>query len=321
MPIDSRSLHFARESGRFAELRKPPQFLMYQSQREYEFTNNLRLITYCRDFFGDRAEASKESFITMKRIAILVSLVGCVAAANAVAFDNAADSAYSSGWANGSGGGVGLGAWSLSASTSNPSNAGFFIGSSLGNAGGGAGSAPGVDTSSKAWAMYANSGNSTNAARSFGALGAGGSFKLGMDNGWIDNNGEVGYSLTGTGGSIEFGFRGGSPNYYFKINGGPAIDTGIGFTGGGLNTIVSVGASTVTFTANRLGSGGGASTYTTTFGMTGNFFVVNLFNRNAGPNSERNAYFNNIETVVPEPATMAALGLGLAAVARRRKSK
>ena len=251
--------------------------------------------------------------------------------AAAVASDNASDSAYNSGWSNGSNGGSGFGAWQLSDNLNNPSKGGFFIGSSQGN-----GSNDGnIDTSgSKSWAFYANSGDVTNAVRTFisggingqSTLGSGETFSLALDNGYIDTGGAVGFGLQNSSGAnrIEFFFLGGDLSYSIKI-GATTLSTGIGFTSAGLSlqftqnsgtgwsmAITPNGGLTSTFTDASAGSAALAA---------GDISQVRVFDYAPGGGGGAKDAFVNSMQVVPEPSSIALLLCGFAggALALRRK--
>ena len=109
--------------------------------------------------------------------------------------DNAVDPAYSSGWATATMAERGFGPWTLTGSAVlGGSSNGFFIGSSTNNA---AGASPGIDVNGKSWGIYANNGNFTAAYRSFanGPLQVGQSFKIDIDNGFINSNQTVGLTI------------------------------------------------------------------------------------------------------------------------------
>src|SRR5437879_8433719 len=109
------------------------------------------------------------------------------------AFDQASNSPYEPGgtWTNGQNGGFGFGAWVLSPS-SNTANAGFFMGSSSGNAGGSSGN---IDTAGVSWGMFANSGQTASAVRPLtgGSLLVGQKITLSIDNGFLDTGSVEGF--------------------------------------------------------------------------------------------------------------------------------
>ena len=214
-----------------------------------------------------------------------------------LAFDGASDSTYASGWSNGANGGDGFGAWSFS--TGATGNGGQFAGTSQNN-----GATNGnIDTTGRAWGLWANGGGSINAIRPFGfTLQAGDSFAADVDTGYIDAGGQVGFMLTGFGdprssSQISFLFRGGGTN--FVINAGKyywtmETNTGVAFTSKGVHVVVTLGelgAFTCAITPN-----GGVTTVVKCIDPAGagGLDHVELFNSNAGSGSSHDAFFNNL---------------------------
>lgn len=233
--------------------------------------------------------------------------------------DNASNSAYTDGWQTGDNGGSGFGAWTLSGGTS----AGLLIGNSKNNGDGDGNNDGDINsTGDKAWGLYANSGQTASAVRSFNsALSVGQSFSLQMDNGWIENGGTVGFGLQNASGDnrFEFFFVGGASKYQRNDAGG-VQNTTLDFTDGGLTIVfqlTGVNSYTATVTA-RYDSG---TTQTDTFSGTllnsGSIERLRLFNANAGPNSQRDAFFNNI--AVPEPSFLTLLALSGMLLRRRTR--
>ncbi|MEZ4762494.1 MAG: hypothetical protein R3C26_04595 [Calditrichia bacterium] len=135
----------------------------------------------------------------------------------AQAADDASDSVYDSGWNNTSNGGTGFGAWVLSTTGA----AGHFRDSSTNNGFGDGNSDGDINTSGRAWGMYANSGGLSEAIRPFStALVAGQKFSISMDNGDVQSgsNQTVGFGLQNSSGEnlFEFYFRGGAIYYDFN---------------------------------------------------------------------------------------------------------
>ncbi|HMP83564.1 MAG TPA: cadherin-like domain-containing protein, partial [Verrucomicrobiota bacterium] len=180
--------------------------------------------------------------------------------------------------------------------TSNTGQRGFFIGDSTGNAGG----SSGINTSGKAWGLYANSGQVASAVRNFGgAMDVGSTFQIDMDNGWIESGGTVGFGLQNSSGEnvLEFYFANGQSSYTISA-GSVSPAPSIGFTGDGLRIKITLTSATTysatvetpvggttygPFTGSLLSPGGGQS-----------ITRLRLFNANAGTDAERNAYFNSI---------------------------
>jgi autotransporter-associated beta strand protein len=176
-------------------------------------------------------------------------------------------------------------------------NGGFFIGDSANN---GSGSSGNINTSGKAWGMYANGGNTVSAVRSFtgAGLAVGQTFQIDMDNGFIDNGSTVGFGLQNSSGQNvwEFFFVGGGSSY--TVNAGSVTPTpSIPFTADGLRialTLTAAGTYSVTITTPV---GGSSSTFTGSLLSPGGGQTITqlrLFNANAGNGSANDAYFNGI---------------------------
>lgn len=205
-------------------------------------------------------------------------------------------------------GAPGADGWSVTLTSGNGSENGEFNGDSAGNGGGSVAGA-----GATAWALYANSGQTASATYSLlgGALSIGQTLTLDFDNGWVDNGGEVGVRvLSGSTEGLKFSFTGGNANY--MLDNGSITDTGFPFTADGLDINFTLTAS------GQYSIDGGAFTGTLNNALT-SIDRIEVFNMNAGGGDERNVFFNNM-TVVPEPSSVALLGLGgLAMILRRRK--
>jgi hypothetical protein len=237
-----------------------------------------------------------------------------------IASDNAANGAYNDGWQTGDNGNnltnpapnpPGFGAWTLA---QNGGTTFFFVSSSSGN--GANNNSGNIDTASKSWGMAAGDGRTGTATRGFtSSLNVGDTFRVSMDNGFIDTNGVVGFALrSGTTDRFNFSFTGGQSDY--KLNG---MSTGVAYTTGGLDLAVTitdtgysasiqrrVDSSPVLINGSLLGSG-----------------AVNQFhgyNNNAGYNNN-NLYFNSMSiTAVPEPGTILG-GLALIGLVGLREGR
>ncbi|MBC7809363.1 MAG: hypothetical protein H7145_24780 [Akkermansiaceae bacterium] len=129
-----------------------------------------------------------------------------------VASDNASDAVYNDGWQTGDNGGFGFGAWTLSTAGG---NAGFFIGTSKGNGGGGSN---GIDTAGESFGLFANSNDNPSALASRpinSAVVVGGTVSFGFDNGFVDGGRAPQFLLADGGGvaRLTFQFVGGGNNY------------------------------------------------------------------------------------------------------------
>lgn len=259
--------------------------------------------------------------------AIVVMAPGMPASAALIASDNAADTVYNPDWDNGDNGGSGWGGgWVLSTSNGNPSNAGHFVfdstanadGADNGNVGGASGDGD-INTSSKAWGLYGNSGQTSNAVRPFsGSLNVGQGFNIDMDNGYLDGGATVGFGLQDSSGNnrLEVFFAGGNANY--TVFGSAAQDSLIGYTDEGLD-IDFLLTGTDSYSVKLTRKDGTTNTLTGTLGGTSGSGVsqVRLFNFNAGGAGSNNLYFNSI-AVTPEPASLGVLALAGIAMLRRR---
>jgi len=263
----------------------------------------------------------RNAFVSRQAIAVALSVL-LAPAVLGQAVDTASDAAYSGGWSNGSNGGTGFQPWILNPPVNGSS--GFFVFNSNNNGGGGG---PGINTPTNvAWGTYGNSGNNAAATRPFVAsLAVGQTFGASIDNGFIDPGSSVGFSLADSSGTPRFTFRfvGGATNY--EAIGASPIDTGIGFTDGGLRTAIDLtGPDTFLFTVTRLADN---QTFQTagTLGGTGGAAIDRFiaFNNNAGFNSSNDTYFNSISIQpVPEPATVLLIcGMATSAYAVRRRFK
>ncbi|MBL7794813.1 MAG: T9SS type A sorting domain-containing protein [Saprospiraceae bacterium] len=219
---------------------------------------------------------------------------------------------YDNGWTSGDDDGDGFGAWTLS--NSGP-NTGYFVFTSTSNGDGNNNGDNDIDTGGRAWGMYANSGNVSNAVRPFDTpLTPGSTFAIDMDNGWIESGGTVGFGLRDALGNnrMEFYFRAGQANYKVNDNAGET-DTGLGFTDEGLNIeFTLLTATTYELVVTRLT--GGSYTHNGTLMNPGGgqpIAQVRLFNANAGFDSPRNAYFNSMEVCVPvDPCSITGITAG-----------
>lgn len=252
--------------------------------------------------------------------------------AASIGTDNAANAPYADGFQPGDNGGSGFGVWTL-APSSNSGNAGFFIYTSTQNGNGDSNNDGDIDSSSKAWGLYANSGQSAVATRAFTGLplALGQTFSIDLDTGYIDNGSRVGVALLDSTGdaAFEFYFRGGRSFYTYSDGLGSEHSTAIGFTDEGLHLTFSLGQFN-TYTATitpRDGSAGTSFIGSLTSANYGDISGLRLFNENAGPDAPRDAYFNNLSiTGTPAPAPVplpaAAIGalplLALTALRRRR---
>lgn len=238
---------------------------------------------------------------------ILFTQMLAITARGAIVTDSAADTAYNGGWTQGSAGGSGWASgWALNYYGA---NCGFFTGSSAGNGG-----TENIDTSSRAWGMFANSSATSEAIRQFSnPLGINQVITLRMDNGLVDTGGTVGFGLRNSSGQnrFEIFFIGGNSFYTVQDFEG-SHTTEIGFTRGGLDIDFTLtGANSYSVTLKSLDGGTMDTLSGTLAGDTGSGIDrFRGFNANAGAGSDHNLYFNSIQAV-PEPVNVALGAFGL----------
>ncbi len=190
-------------------------------------------------------------------------------------------------WTNGSTGGYGFGAWSLTAT----GNAGHFLANGEFNLSVG---------TAKAFGLYASGGGVATATRNFNnSLAAGDTVMLKFDNNWVDPGGQVGFSLTDSGGTsrLRFYFVGGE-QFYRVSDSVTGRQTTIPYTDAGMTVYITLGESG----AYTLVAGGSSVSGTLGAGSAISRLVVQ--NNNAGSGTERNFYVGEI-TVTGDPLSTA----------------
>jgi len=216
--------------------------------------------------------------------------IGLGAGANAVTFSGTyatsstqtlTDSpANYSTWSNGGTGGTGFGAWSLTSS----GNGGHFLAQTSSHANMSVGASSG-------FGLWANTGGTSTATRNFNTpMAAGDSFALRFDNNWVDNGGETGFALADSTGAVRFRFYFvGDQNNYRITDNTAARDTGLAYTGDGLNLTLTLTSAT----AYTLSTGN--TNITGTLAAAGGAISrLVVENKNAGPNTERNFYIGTM---------------------------
>ncbi len=225
-------------------------------------------------------------------------------------FDNTADAQYSNGWFSSENGGTGFGSWTLQPpSVVGNTNDGYFLGSSTNNA---FGAPPGIDVKGISWGMYANGSNYATAFRGFSSLTIGSTFKVDMDNGFIDSGNSDGfvlrngnangsYSNYNTNARFEFLFLGGGDSYAV-VDAGGYNPIGVPFTGTGLHLVFTLGTNdTYTFQVidNATGNTDTNITGTLSGAPASTIDSIALYNRNAGAGPLNDAFFNSLQIIGP----------------------
>ncbi|MFZ2898274.1 MAG: LamG-like jellyroll fold domain-containing protein, partial [Saprospiraceae bacterium] len=225
----------------------------------------------------------------------LEDLCGAASQANAGVYDNDGNQIQ-----NGDNDGARFLPWTGRNPASNNGNAGLFNGNSATNGDGDGNSDGDINTGGEAWGFYANSSNLSEAIRPFSSpLSVGQTFTIYMDNGWINNGGTVGLGLRNSSNNNvwEFFFVGGQAKYQINASGGVS-NTSVDFTDEGLRLDFLLTSSTTwKLTLTQLANGN-VTTYTgTLMNPAGGSTIdrVRLFNFNAGPDGQRNAFFNSMQ--------------------------
>lgn len=223
---------------------------------------------------------------------------GATSQANAGVYDNDGNQIQ-----NGDNDGARFLPWTGRNPASNNGNAGLFNGNSATNGDGDGNSDGDINTGGEAWGFYANSSKLSEAIRPFASpLAVGQTFSIKMDNGWIDG-GTVGLGLRNSlnNNVWEFFFVGGQAKYQINASGGVS-NTLVDFTDEGLRLDFLLTSSTTwKLTLTQLANGN-VTTYTgTLMNPAGGSTIdrVRLFNFNAGPDGQRNAFFNSMQICDP----------------------
>ncbi len=231
------------------------------------------------------------------------AMMGGAGPASAAGFDRAADPVYADGILDVNGG-SGFGAWQLNP-VENSEDQGVVLGDS--NTNGDAGG-PGINTDDLAFGLYARNGMVTEAIRPFASpLAIGQSFSISFDNGWVEGDdsaqGVVLEDVDGVG-RATFVIRAGSSTYLIE-DGDGVLDTGIGFTDGGLDlTFLITSQDTYDLTVHAL-----AEDFITVFEgrvLGGNpdapMVAVRAFNANNFEEGSpgRDLFINNLELGCPD---------------------
>lgn len=248
--------------------------------------------------------------MALRMIAALCLIqVAAGALATITAWDSAADPVYSGGWSSGQNGGYGLVPWSLY-----PTAGTAFVGDSNAN---GAGGGPGINSAGRAWGI--NAPFDWSAYPYFyrgisGPVGLGDTISWDVDLGAVGTSGVHQFGV----GHVFMGLDGGASSLWFQDDSG-RVGTSIGATDGGLHIEYQWTGSTsavvrVTVLATSF-----------THSLTANAPVGTYFVGQAmfsGPTHASDMYFNNMKVeTVPEPSTLALIGIAGVPLLRRRRSR
>ena len=207
------------------------------------------------------------------------------------AADSASNPAYSGGWTTNNNGGFGFGDWSLYTSSPHPNSNGHFIGTS-----------PTIFIGTPAWGMYANNGNLAEAKRPLPApMTLDQTFMVSFENGIVNVGAGVGVAMQNSFGDTLWQFYYNGGDAYYSISGGT---TDVVNTTNGLHIAFSLTSST-TYLAEITPLGGSTRILTGDLDNSTNAMDVTVFrawNFNAGPDSIRDVFFNNIRLITTDPA-------------------
>ncbi|MCB9080366.1 MAG: T9SS type A sorting domain-containing protein [Lewinellaceae bacterium] len=257
---------------------------------------------------------SSEQSCTFEMPDAFIAPEGCLEESACVG-DDITSSTYVDGWQSGDDGGYGFGPWLLTGSA----NSGQFIFTSTANGDGNSNGDADIDVNNQAFGMYANSNTLAEAIRPFASvLPFPAQVNFHMDNGWIENNGSVGWGLRNANGQnmLEFFFRGGDPSYTLS-DGNGIIATAIPFTDEGLTFSLTLLTSSTYELRVQMLDGGFMQTFVGSFIDPGPAADLRFFNFNAGFDGQRNVYMNSFgiclllpDLAVTDTVTIAGVDVG-----------
>ncbi len=200
--------------------------------------------------------------------------------------------------------------WQLtySGTGTTPANYGSFLGNSGGNGGG---STAGAGTS--AWGLYASGGTTGNNEVQIGHTLTGGMLSLGQtvsiqfDGGYVDSGNQYGIRLFGQAGfALSLSFVGGDSSYRYYDASSNGANPGFSYTPNGF-TFSYTQLTATTYRATVVGQDENVA-WNGTVSSAPTF--IQVYNANAGAGGNYDVFSNNL-SIVPEPRTVAFLGLGL----------
>ncbi len=246
---------------------------------------------------------------------LLALLAAASLPAIAFASNNGSDNAGNytlTGWTDGSNGGTGFEAWRFS----NNAGGGFFIGDSTAGSGN-------INTGNQSFGIFANPGTAfANADRTFagGTLSVGQTFSLQLAVNF--RNGNKGFNLF-AGGSSAFNFNIADPAGYQVNTASGSTTLALSFQSNSVFTLsfTQTNATTMAVSIIRTSSAGTENAYSANLAVS-NADSFRIYNSGTGDGSAANNIYANNLAIIPEPSTVALLGVGclagVAALHRRR---
>lgn len=223
-----------------------------------------------------------------------------------LAFDNAADAVYNNGWQTGDNGGYGWQPWKLY-------NSKTFMGDSNTN---GSGGGPGINTAGRAWGAAENAGSGTRDI--IGGLHVGDTMSLEIDASFSSPTSRLGLSTVNGGGGVTYlsmTQSGGILHAEPGTNQPRTIPLALS-DGGYLYTLTLTSVSTYAASLTQLSN---SATFAWTGSTGGNPIDGIWFLGDGVPGNNADSQYLNSMGVVPEPASILALGMGLVTLAKRRR--